>query len=416
MKRILYLLCFFCTLASYAQKQLYPYSDGTKWGLTNEKLEVVMTPQFDRPPRIVKAKFAVVQKDSNFGVVNHKGKTILPIQYSELIELDGETSLAILNGKYIFIDLKTWRQISQFDYASDCKCPEKLHVVTKDGKTGFLNIVTREFVGGLIYEDVSLLKYYPRKGKAVRFPGLAEVRKDGKYGVLNLSTGTNFLDTKYDRINGVIENGRMFIDGSIGIDQKRFDLKGNEIHVEQTVVVAGEEVISEPTAVYQEEEDSETTTDLYAAGNIGQEGWTVTIERTRGKKTEVLESHFVDGYEIVGKLYYDSAEGPSTARIKGVKTNPNISISVMDIKGNVLARFDYDNIEYKNGCYTTRLRGKYGLVTTDFVEIKKPVLEDVFEDDYYNPSINALFIEMPSGQQGYMDKKTGKIFIPGVSQ
>lgn len=414
MKRILYLLCFFYTLASHAQKQLYPYSDGTKWGLTNEKLEVILTPQFDKPPHIVKGKFAVVQKDLNFGVVNHKGKTILPIQYSELIELDGETGRAILNGKYIFIDLKTWRQILQFDYASDCKCPEKLQIVTKDGKTGFLNIVTREFVGGLIYEDVYLLKYYPRNGKSVRFPGLAVVKKGGKYGVLNLSTGTNFLDIKYDRIEGVMEDGKMFIDADIDIDRKRFDLKGNEIHVEQTVVVAGEEVISEPQTVYQE--DIETTTDLYAAGSIGQEGWTVTIERTRGEKTEVLERHFVDGYEIMGKLYYDSAEGARTARIKGVKTNPNISISVMDIKGNVLARYDYDNIEYKNGCYVTYLRGKYGVVTMDFVEIKKPVLEGVYEDELYNPDMNALYIEIPNGQRGYMDKKTGKIFIPGVSQ
>lgn len=416
MKRILYLLCFFYALTSDAQHQLYPYSDGTKWGLTNEKLNIIMMPQFESNPRILKGKFAVVQKNLKFGVVNHKGKTILPIQYDELIDLNGETGRAVLNGKYIYINLKTWRQILQFDYASDCNCPEKLEIVTKDGKMGFLNIVTGEFVGGLIYEDVALFKYYPRKGKSVRFPGLAEVKKDGKYGVLNLSTGTNFLDTKYDHINGAIDDGKMFIDAHIGIDRKRFDLKGNEVHVEQVAEVASEDRSSEPSIVSHEEEDSETTIDLYATGSIGQEGWTVTIERTREKKTEVLESHFIDGYEIVGKLYYNSAEGASTARIKGVKTNPNISIAVMDIKGNVLARYDYDNIEYKKGCYVTHQRGKYGVVTMDFVEIKKPVLEDVFEDDLANPDINALYIQLPNGQKGYMDKKKGKIFIPGMPQ
>ncbi len=415
MKRTLYLLFFLCSLTSHAQ-QLYPYSDGTKWGLTNEKLDIIIKPQFEKNPRIVKGKFAVVQMNSKFGVVNHKGKTILPIQYDELIELNAQTGRARLNGKYIFLDLKTWRQIIslQFDYAKDCDCPEKLQMITKDGKEGFLNIVTREYVAGFIYEEVALLKYYPRRGKSVRFPELAEVKKDGKYGVLNLSTGMNLLDTKYDRINGVIDGGRMFIDASIGIEQKRFDLKGNEVPVEQLAEVASEDGTSEPLVVSPEEEESETTLDLYAAGSIGQEGWTVTIERMRGEKKEVLESHFIDGYEIVGKLYYDSAEGASTAKIKGVKTNPNISITVMDIKGNVLGKYDYDNIEYIAGCYVTLLHGKHGVMTKDFVEIKKPVLDGVYENDFHNPDIDALFVRLTNGQLGYMNKKNGKIYIPGA--
>lgn len=64
----------------------------------------------------------------------------------------------------------------KFDEARDCNCPEKLMIVTNDGKTGFLNTTTGQIIGGVVYEDVVLLKYYPRKGKSVRFPGLAEVR------------------------------------------------------------------------------------------------------------------------------------------------------------------------------------------------------------------------------------------------
>lgn len=419
MKRFLYLLCFFYALTSHAQRQLYPYSDGTKWGLTNEKLDVILAPQFERNPHIVKGNLAIVQKGTKFGLVNHKGKVILPLQYDEFIDLNGETGRVAVNGKYTFINFKSLRPISsyQFDEASDCDCPEKLMIVTKDGKTGFLNITTGVVVGGLIYDDVSLLKYYPRKGKSVRFPDLAVVKNGGKYGVLNVSTGTMTLDTKYDYIRGVMDEGRMLISADIGVDTKHFDLKGNEVYVQQLVVVAGENESYEPSTVSEkEEEEHETTIDLYAAGSIGHEGWTVTIERTRGDKTEVLESYFVDGYEIVGKLYYDSAEGASTARIKGVKTNPNISISVMDVKGNLLARYDYQNIVYEDGFYATWLNGKIGIVTMDLVEVKEPMLEYILDYDPDNPDINAAFIQLPNGQRGYMDKKSGKIFIPGLPQ
>jgi hypothetical protein len=417
MKRILYLLCFFYTLASHAQHQLYPYFDGTKWGLTNEKLDVILKPQFDNNPHIVKGNFAIVQKDSKFGVVNHKGKAILPIQYDELIDLNGETGRAALNSKYIFINFKSGRQVSNLllDEVEDyCNCPENVVIVTQNGKKGFLNITTGKLVDGLVYEDAYFLRHYPGRGKPIRLPELAEVKKDGKYGVLNVSNGMRILDTKYDYVDARIDKGRMLIYAKIGMDRKYFDLKGNEVYVEE--FAAPPEYGSSKTITDSDKEENvKATIDLYASGTIGGDGnWTVTIERTSGEKTEVLERHVISGYEFASKLYYDSAEGAGTAKIKGVKTNPRVNIVVMDIKGNVLARYDYDNIEYKQGYYETRLDGKAGVLTMDLVEIKKPILEYILDYDPANPDFNALFIQMPNGQRGYMDKKNGKIFIPGI--
>ena len=88
----------------------------------------------------------------------------------------------------------------------------------------------------------------------------------------------------------------------------------------------------------------------------------------------------------------------------------------MDIKGNLLARYDYQNIVYEDGFYATWLNGKIGIVTMDLVEVKKPMLEYILDYDPDNPDINAAFIQLPNGQRGYMDKKSGKIFIPGLPQ
>jgi len=94
------------------------------------------------------------------------------------------------------------------------------------------------------------------------------------------------VDAKYNYITGVIDDGRMLINADIGMDIKHFDLKGNEVHVQEFAVVAPENESYKPSTVSpdEEEKDNASTIDLYAAGSIGQEGWTVTIERAVGRR------------------------------------------------------------------------------------------------------------------------------------
>lgn len=426
MKHI-YLLFVFYTLTSQAQQQCYPYSNGEKWGLTNEKKEVILPPQFDSNFLIIKNKFAIVKKNNKLGVINTKGKTILPFQYDEIEDLDGANAKAALNGKYVFVNYRKGGQISPlaFDDACSylCKAPENIVIVKQGSKRGFFNVAQGKLIGEGMYDDVYLLRH-DRKGEtSVRFPGVGTVKKGNKYGVLNLNTGKLILDIKYNHITTAIENGEKMlgvetiIDGNYS-DYLYYDLAGKPlVYRNKYVVVASdpsetENKLTHTPVTQMQEDDTVTVVDLFGAGSIGTEEWRIIIEKSSSQGTEVLETYDFSnkGYCFLYKLYYNPAEGVRTAKIKATKP----PTGVIDVRGNVLVPFRYDNIEVEKGYYKTLLNGKVGVLSLDLVEIKKPVLNSILDYDDTNVNLNAWLIEMHTGQQGYMNKKTGKVYIPGV--
>lgn len=418
MHKIFYLL-FLGALASQAQ-QLYPYSDGQKWGFTNEKLEIVVAPQFDDNPRLVKGNFAIVRQNAKFGIVDKKGKTIFPVQYDLIADLNGETFQAMLNNKYVFLNAKKGKQVSDLvfdDVKQYCECPENIAVVEQNKKRGFFSIATGKFISGTLYDNASFASYYPPHSSLKVIPRLGIVTKDNKQGVLNLATGTLLINIQHQSVDVDIIDGketlRCYNFGKTHLEGTYFDLTGKEIKdVEEYAEVAGE-TYSEPAtaSAESEEEEQEPSEDLYAAGSVGGDGtWKITIEKTTSAGKEVLYTHDVHGYYVVSKVYYNPQEGASTARLRGVKTDPTIIHEILDIKGNVLTQLKYDQFEYIDGYYIVRQDGLAGIVTKDFVVIKKPTVKWVRT---YDQTLNAWLIEMPSGQEGYMDK-SGKIFIPGI--
>ena len=104
---------------------------------------------------------------------------------------------------------------------------------------------------------------------------------------------------------------------------------------------------------------------------------------------------------------------PLSRSLHIAKAIKNGKAGIIDFTGTLLVPFIYDDIEYQHIYYKTTRDNKVGMLSIHLSEFKKPVLKNILGayPDFY---LGAWFIEMPNGQKGYMDAKTGQIFIPGT--
>ena len=84
------LMSFGTTVYGQANK-LIPYRKGDKWGYADNKLKVVIAPEYDSAA-LFQGDIAIVKKNGKLGVINKAGASVLPLTYEKL---------AILNSKFI---------------------------------------------------------------------------------------------------------------------------------------------------------------------------------------------------------------------------------------------------------------------------------------------------------------------------
>ena len=156
--------------------------------------------------------------------------------------------------------------------------------------------------------------------------------------------------------------------------------------------------------------DTEGKLELYIH-NLGNNNWKLNLEIHSAGTTQVFQSYSLKGYTALEKITFNFNDYKQPAIIKAIIEG---KAGLIGLKGQVLVPFIYDNIELLDFDHVwylkTTLNNKVGLLKMNFVELKKPLFKQVLGVDY----VTGLLVEMPNGQQGYMDEETGKIYIPGI--
>lgn len=179
-----YLLLTLLTVQSFAQSHKYPYYDGHKWGLVNDSNQVVIQPKYDAEFWIFREKIAIVQQGGLYGSIGVDDAMIMPCRYDSISIIKGITAAARLKGKYRLVDVSTGKALSDVGFN---KWRESMHdkpailPVNIGPKWYFMNMLTGQLINKDGYDEIGFVTTGYYEGM---------VQQGGKYGVLNLTTGT----------------------------------------------------------------------------------------------------------------------------------------------------------------------------------------------------------------------------------
>jgi len=373
---------------------------------------VLAPPQFDTSFRFVDNKFAIVQKQQLFGLLSPDGSLILPCSYEALAYFGMNAGIAQQKGRQQLLNFSTGQPLSAFTF-------DKLDgyiyqdgitlLVTQAGKKYFLNVYSGHPLNKTGYDAAAFMRSFNNRGK---------IKSNGKYGLIDLHNGAVIIPAKFDQLEVDWKQGRKVLVATSGKTVTWFDEQGQvvpqppkdkpakeeeEVAMEESVAVAPVEMGTDNSA--------DRKKDVYIY-NQGGGKWKVTLEsrpRYTSGETEILSSYDLNGYTNLQKLNYDpyNRDVPTITlkAVKGGKTG------VIDPAGKILAPFRYDDITYNSSYYQTTRSNRTGMLGRDLAEIVPPVLLHIYSGDAY---LRAWLVEMPGGKKGYMDMKSGKIFIPGI--
>ena len=148
----------------------YFNKDG-KYGVINNKLEVVVQPEYDLIYDFSEG-LAAAWKDGKCGFIDPAGNVAVPLKYDVAQSFSDGLALVIRADKYGFVD-KTGKLVINTEYDGALDFSEGLACVQKNEKFGFIDI-TGELIVPLEYDG------------ALSFSnGLARVMNDGKYGFID---------------------------------------------------------------------------------------------------------------------------------------------------------------------------------------------------------------------------------------
>lgn len=229
------------------QSQLIAIQTNNKWGFIDESGQYIISPQYgdgeDYRNRIFVNGTAAVEKDGKYGIINEKGKTIVPFIYSRIyMQLNDAPSIYYFaednQGYNIFSSFG--EKITKRHYSKLDLCCDSLTSFEKNNKCGIIDLKTGEEVSAAVYDEIYSYGFgedkimvkkgdnwgcINRRGELVfdfiyqevnRYSGgVCPVKKDGKWGLLK-SNGLPLIRCEYDevwyfgkdRLAGVKRDGR----------------------------------------------------------------------------------------------------------------------------------------------------------------------------------------------------------------
>lgn len=243
----------------------HPDDKTGKMGFINEKGEFIIPCIYDTA-RSFSNGIAYVKKDGKSGYINTQGQEVIPLMYDNLWEAENGFIVASNNGKYGVID-RSNNQILPFIYDEITYIGDGFIGAIKDinerGSWGIINLKTGQEVTPYEYAGISTIGFVDEKiivfksldssdiynysqgivdvnGNEVLpfiyqnisfFNGmvdksLVQVRKDDKWGVININSGDIVIPIEYEGIYG--ESAEVFgvrKDGKYAV----IDIEGNMI-------------------------------------------------------------------------------------------------------------------------------------------------------------------------------------------
>lgn len=385
----------------------YPYTEKGKWGLTDKNKSVLLKPQFDTID-VFRNGYARVESNKKVGLINTNGAVLVNPSYTNITNAFQDFTAIARNIKgYQIIDIRNDKPIGGLftevlpERSSYTK--GSYYFVNKDGKMGVFDAQAGKMLNGKYnqvtgFNDAALDQY-------------ALITVGETYGVIDVSSGREILKPEYDDIEEVYVGNTVYVAAKKG-DDKVFYFDAS-FHNASPGSVQDKPTSAMPAAG---EVLNKKAKDMYIY-KLGNGKWRVVLENRETNNYKGLDSTDLNGYTSLEYLSYYPNDKNFPTKIKAVKDGKT---GVIDMSGKVLLPFIYDDVLFREdmvGRYAfieTYLGDRKGVVVAATMkELKKPVLKAILDEDHDR---NALLIEMPNGQKGYMDKNTGEIFIPGVRE
>ncbi|WP_440134243.1 WG repeat-containing protein [Chitinophaga sancti] len=385
----------------------YPYTEKGKWGLTDKNKSVLLKPQFDTID-VFRNGFARVESNKRVGLINTSGAVLVNPSYTNITNAFQDFTAIARNIKgYQIIDIRNDKPIGGLftDILPERSSYPKgsYYFVNKDGKMGIFDAQTGKMQGGKFnqvtgFNDAALDQY-------------ALVTLGDTYGVVDVTSGREILKPEYDDIEEVYSGNTVYVAAKKGDDKVFYYDAG--FHN-----ASPGNVQDKPTSAIPAESEvlNKRAKDMYIY-KLGSGKWRVVLENRETNNYKGLDSTDLNGYTDLEYLSYYPNDNRFPTKIKAVKDGKT---GVIDMRGKVLLPFVFEDVHFREdmvGRYAfieTYMGDKKGVVVAaDMKELKKPVLKAILDEDRDR---NALLIEMPNGQKGYMDKNTGEIFIPGIKE
>ncbi|MEM7037899.1 MAG: WG repeat-containing protein, partial [Bacteroidota bacterium] len=170
---------------------LIPFRDGPKWGYADTNLSVIIPAQFDDVQHFSE-NLAVVKRDSMFGVIDKKGRELIPPKFPLITRsacgvftIKTPAGFIIVNNQGKRVTQKVYQ--GTFSYT----CTEGRIPIMEDGKVGFFDTNGQPVTG---FDYTAIYKFQH---------GVAPVRKgsqaSGKWGVIDRN-GKEELPYMYETI------------------------------------------------------------------------------------------------------------------------------------------------------------------------------------------------------------------------
>lgn len=411
MKCFTLFLCLLFSSCAIAQQTLVRYYN-KHWGVTNEKKEIVIAPEYDSI-RLSLYPYIALAKGDKWGLTNTKGKPVLPCKYSSLTVIHQD--IAVTQDQAICLRSgKISPAFSRINSASYCKEP-LIVVKNAQQKAGVYHVQHGKMLLDYKYDDAEFLKDTTQ-------PLLKIYAADAGYGLVNGLTGKvilparfTTLDLRWDYNTPVIKV--MTKDGTA----ECYDTKGNKKAVTQpNQLAAMPGIITDIDAGI-----IQTKVRLLKFEKTGEQCWNVWPEGMNNKKVTVT------GYSDLSSLYSDYY----------LMAKNGDKCGIINYDGKVLVPVTYDQINFAatndSGAmstlyYQTVQKQLSGLLSRySLKEIKRPMFADIKivrenvgmglpngdKVNIYNAdtlSLEMAQVVMPDGKKGFMNLSTGKVYIPGV--
>lgn len=309
-----------------------------------------------------------VKQNGKYGLINYKGKEILPIEYDEIATLKGvQNSLIIQKNELVGLCNNEGNIIISPEY-------KEIKAVDKDYKAGYIVINQQDQYGIIDFDKKVILETKYQEIYPIKANGMYHVKQDGVQKLVD-KTGKTLVENKFDTIKEVnLANEIIFSkNNQYGIMQ-----------IDQTEKVAP-----------QYQELSYTSSNYYIAKKEGKYGIIdsnneikVPFEYpqiTYRKEADFFELEQANAVET--KIYNNKLEEVLT----GIITEVNVPKGYMRVR--TQGEYKYYNFKFEektapnlltnNNLYLSKQDGKYGYVDKENKIVVPHQYEDATEQNEF---------------------------------
>lgn len=328
-----------------------------------------------------------VQKDGKYGLINFKGKVILPIEYDEITTIKGiQNSIIVKKDNQLGLCNKEGKIIIEPKY-------NEIKALSEDYKLGYI-VTNKEQKQGIISIDKKqILEEKYEEIKPITGNGMYVVKENGVLKLIE-ETGITLIENKFDDVTQLNTNQVVFI-------------KNNKVGV---MNLEGTEIIP---AQYQE--IKYTTKEYYIAKKDNKYG----IIKENNETVKPFEYSNISYQAVAGFFQLDKEESVETKildnnlkeKLIGILSEINTNKEYIRIR--IGEEYKYYNFKFEekqakdilveNTLFLSKKDGKYGFVNKDNQVIVEHQYDDATEQNEY-----GYIAVKKDGKWGAIDKE-GKV-------